>query len=216
MASPRAQHQSPLQTHSTQQHLPACRWARETKPKPPRVQVPHRGGLDNTTEKRHPVPWLLLVTFNTVLLNITQVLLLIPVGISAQLAACKPTSFQPRCLLISVLRKNYNAGKTVSTWTACIALSLISAFSPLTRNAVESLNSCCQSWCFFVYETGKILHAPGTASLFNNPIYTEIELNKTGTYFFHQNKVEFFPPCFLWKSFSSTNRKKAKNPYAAH
>lgn len=50
---------------------------------------------------------------------------------------------------------------------------------------------------FFVYETGKILHTPGTAFLFNNPIYTEIELNKTGTYFFHQKKVGFFPPCFL-------------------
>lgn len=148
MASPRARHQSPLQTHSTQQRLPVCSWAKETKPKPARVQVPHRGGLDNTTEKRDPVPWLLLVTFNSVLLNITQVLLLIPVGILAQLAACKPTSFQPRCLLISVLRKNYNAGKTVSTWTECIALSLISAFSPLTQNAVESLNLCCQSWCF--------------------------------------------------------------------
>lgn len=65
---------------------------------------------------------------------------------------------------------------------------------------------------FFVYETGKILHTPGTAFLFNNPIYTEIELNKTGTYFFHQKKVGFFPPCFLWKSFflQQTERKQKK------
>lgn len=31
----------------------------------------------------------------------------------------------------------------------------------------------------FVYETG----TPGTISLFKNPIDTEIEMNKTGTYF---------------------------------
>lgn len=91
---------------------------------------------------------LLLITFYAVLLNITQVLLLISVGILAQLAACEPTSFQPRCLLISVLRKNYNRAKTISTWTACISLSFISAFSFPTQNAVKSLNSCCQSWCF--------------------------------------------------------------------
>lgn len=41
---------------------------------------------------------------------------------------------------------------------------------------------------FFVYETGKILHTPGTVSLFNNPIYTEIEMNKTGTYFSTRKK----------------------------
>lgn len=63
----------------------------------------------------------------------------------------------------------------------------------------------------FVCETGEALHTPGTGSLSNNPIYTEIEVNKTGTYFPTRKREGCFPMSPVKKFFFYKQERK-KNP----
>lgn len=69
----------------------------------------------------------------------------------------------------------------------------------------------------FVCEAGEALRAPGTVSLPNNPIYTEIEVNKAGTYFPTRRREGLFPPTFpVKKVFLLQTRKKGKKKNPMH
>lgn len=63
----------------------------------------------------------------------------------------------------------------------------------------------------FVCEAGEALHTPGTVSLSNNPIYTEIEVSKTGTYFPTRKREDCFP-MFPVKKFFFYKQGRKKNP----
>lgn len=62
----------------------------------------------------------------------------------------------------------------------------------------------------FVCEAGEALRTPGTVSLPNNPIYTEIEVNKAGTYFPTRGREGLFPHVSCEKVFLLQTRKKER------
>lgn len=59
-------------------------------------------------------------------------------------------------------------------------------------------------------EAGEALPTPGTVSLSNNPIYTEKEVNKTGTYFPTRKREGLFPSVSCEKVFLLQTRKEEK------